>query len=137
LLILAGCGNERKRNIPADVINNPNSASGTRENVLPVIEFEKDLHDFGKLIAGEKAVFTFKFKNAGKSDLVISQVKSSCGCTVPKFTKDPIEPGGEGQIKVTFDSSGRSGIQNKAITVVYNGQPNSAIVRIKAQVISP
>ncbi len=136
-LILSGCGNDRKGNIPTDVVTNPNSASGSEDNALPAIEFDRDLHDFGKLIAGEKAVYTFRFRNTGKSDLVISQVKSSCGCTVPQFTRDPVEPGGEGQIKVTFDSSGRSGIQNKAVTVVHNGQPNSTIVRIKAQVISP
>ena len=137
LLILAGCANDRKGNIPTDVITNPNSASGGQENTLPVIEFDKDLHDFGKLIAGEKAVYTFKFRNTGKSDLVISQVKSSCGCTVPRYPREPIGPGEKGEIKVTFDSSGRSGIQNKVITIVTNCQPNSTIIRIKAQVISP
>ena len=137
MLLAAGCGNSTKDRIPADVVTNPNSASGDQENLLPVIEFEKDIHDFGKLIAGEKAVYTFKFKNTGKSDLVISQVHSSCGCTVPRYPKEPIKPGGEGQIKVTFDSSGRKGVQNKTITVVSNCQPNSAVVRIKAQVITP
>jgi len=135
--LISGCGNERKGNLPTDVITNPNSASGDQENMLPVITFEKDLHDFGKLIAGEKAVYTFKFRNTGKSDLVISQVKSSCGCTVPRYPKEPVKPGEGGELKVTFDSSGRKGMQNKAVTVVSNCQPNSTVIRIKAQVISP
>lgn len=137
IILLSGCANDRKDKLSTDVITNPNSASGEVENTLPVIAFEKDVHDFGKLIAGEKAVYTFKFKNSGKSDLVISQVKSSCGCTVPKYPREPIEPGGEGEIRVTFDSSGRKGMQNKAITIITNCQPNSTMVRIKAQVISP
>ena len=137
LFLFIGCSNERKGNLSTDVVTNPNTASGNQENKLPVIEFEKDIHDFGKLIAGEKAIFSFKFKNKGDSDLVISQVKSSCGCTVPRFPKEPIPPGDGGVIKVTFDSSGRKGKQNKGITVVSNCQPNSTIIRIKAQVISP
>ena len=137
LILLSACGNERKGNLSTDVVTNPHSASGDQENNLPVIEFEKEIHDFGKLIAGEKAVFTFKFKNTGNSDLVISQVKSSCGCTVPRYPKEAIEPGEGGTIKVTFDSSGRKGLQNKGITIVSNCQPNSTIIRIKAQVISP
>jgi hypothetical protein len=132
-----GCNSDRKDKLSTDVVTNPNSASGEQENTLPVMAFEKDMHDFGKLIAGEKAVYTFKFRNAGKSDLVISQVKSSCGCTVPRYPKEPIGPGEEGEIKVTFDSSSRKGMQNKAITIVTNCQPNSTIIRIKAQVISP
>ena len=137
LLLLAACGNERSGNLSTDVINNPNSASDTEGKEMPVIEFEKELHDFGKLIAGEKAVYSFKFKNTGNADLVISQVNSSCGCTVPRFPKEAIKPSESGTIKVTFDSSSRKGMLNKGITIVSNCQPNSTIIRIKAQVISP
>jgi len=137
LILLSACGNDRKGNISTEVVTNPHSASGDQENTLPVIEFEKDIHDFGKLITGEKGVCTFKFTNTGNSDLVISQVKSSCGCTVPRYPKEPIKPGESSAIKVTFDSSGRKGVQNKGITIVSNCQPNSTILRIKAQVISP
>lgn len=137
VLLTAGCSNDRKDKLSTDVITNPNTASGNPENDLPVIEFEKDIHDFGKLIEGEKAVYSFKFRNTGKTDLVISQVNSSCGCTVPRFPKEPVKPGEEGQIRVTFDSSGRKGVQNKAITIITNCQPNSTVIRIKAQVISP
>lgn len=137
MAFIASCGNRGTNSIPTDVVTNPQSASGGKADDLPVIEFEKEIHDFGKLIAGEKAVYTFKFKNTGSGDLVISQVNSSCGCTVPRFPKEAIGPGESGNIKVTFDSTGRKGTQNKAITIVSNCQPNLTIIRIKAQVISP
>lgn len=137
LVLLAACGNDRSGKLSTDVVNNPNSATDSKGNELPVMEFERDIHDFGKLIAGEKAVYSFKFTNVGKADLVISQVNSSCGCTVPRFPKEAIKPGESGSIKVTFDSSGRKGIQNKGITIVSNCQPNNILIRIKAQVISP
>lgn len=140
VLILAGlfaCDNGSKNKIPADVVSNPNSATGKESKDLPAIVFERDIYDFGKLIDGETAVYNFKFKNTGTADLLISQVNSSCGCTVPKFPKEPIPPGGEGYIKVSFDSSGRTGVQNKAVTVVSNCQPNQTVIRIKAMVLKP
>ena len=129
--------NNKRGNLSTDVVTNPNTASGESATGLPIIDFEKEIHDFGKLIQGEKATCNFRFMNKGEKDLVISQVRSSCGCTVPKFPKEPIKPGEEGILKVTFDSAGRKGVQNKAITVVHNGQPNSTIVRVKAMVIEP
>lgn len=137
ILFLTGCGGENDRKLSTDVVNNPNSASGVQETKLPVIEFDKEIHDFGKLIAGEKAVYSFKFTNTGTDDLVISQVNSSCGCTVPNYPREAIKPGEGGVIKVTFDSSSRKGMQNKTITIVSNCQPNSTVIRVKAQVISP
>ncbi|MCB2222177.1 MAG: DUF1573 domain-containing protein [Bacteroidetes bacterium] len=133
---LFACSGEQGK-IPADVVKNPISASGDQQNDLPVIAFDKTEHDFGKLIQGEKVTYNFKFKNSGQSDLLISQVHSSCGCTVPDFPREPIKPGDTGLIKVTFDSAGRSGIQNKSVTIVSNCQPNKTVVRIKAKVINP
>jgi hypothetical protein len=135
--LLISCNNSNEGTLSTDVITNPNSASGDNKNNLPIIEFEKDIHDFGKLIQGEKAIFDFKFINTGKSDLVITQVQTTCGCTVPKFPKTAIKPGEGEVIKVTFDSSGRKGTQNKMITVTSNCQPNTSVLRIKAQVITP
>jgi hypothetical protein len=133
---LLACNGDQGK-IPADVVKNPISASGDQQNDLPVIVFDKSEHDFGKLIQGEKVTYNFKFKNEGQSDLVISQVHSSCGCTVPDYPREPIKPGDTGLIKVTFDSAGRSGIQNKTVTIVSNCQPNKTLVRIKAKVINP
>jgi len=133
---LSACNNQNNGQLSTDVVTNPNTASGEKKDNLPIIDFEKEIHDFGKVIQGEKVSFGFKFKNAGESDLIISQVTSSCGCTVTKFPKDPIKPGDEGKVTVTFDSHGRKGIQNKAITVLSNCQPSASIIRIKASIVT-
>ncbi|MCO5266262.1 MAG: DUF1573 domain-containing protein [Lentimicrobium sp.] len=64
-------------------------------------------------------------------------MSSSCGCTVPDFPKTPIKPGESHKIDVKFDSEGRRGYQNKTITIVSNTQPNTQVIRIKAEVILP
>lgn len=92
----------------------------------PVITFEKESHDFGVITSGEKVKYAFKFKNTGKSPLIISHAEASCGCTVPEFPREPIAPGGEGTISVVFDSSGRTGMQNKLISVQSNANPQVA-----------
>lgn len=137
LLIFSSCNNSGNGKLPADIVTNPNSASESKIAYLPVIEFEQDMHDFGKVIQGEKVSFGFKFKNTGNADLVIAQVNSSCGCTVPKFPKTPVKPGEENVITVMFDSQDRKGIQNKTITVTSNCQPSNSVIRIKAMVIVP
>ena len=142
LIIIAGilisCGNNREGRISTDIVNNPVSASGDNSvNQLPIISFDKEIHDFGKIIQGEKVSYNFRFTNTGKSDLVISQVTSSCGCTITKFPKVAIKPGEKEKITVTFDSEGRKGVQNKVITVASNCQPNKTILRVKAMVATP
>lgn len=137
LTIAISCNNSGNERLPADIVSNPNTASGADGEKIPVIEFEKDIHDFGKVIQGEKVSIGFKFKNTGSADLLIAQANTSCGCTVPTFPKTPIKPGNEGTITVMFDSAGRKGVQNKTITVVTNCQPSGTVVRIKAMVIVP
>jgi len=124
-------------NIPADIVNNPNTASGQSDrSSLPVLQFEEREHDFGKILQGETVSINFKFKNSGKSDLIIAEVSTSCGCTVPSYPKTPIKPGEEGIIKVAFSSKNQKGYQSKNILVVANTQPNTTVLRIKAQVMS-
>lgn len=124
--------------LPGDVVKNPNTADGTISDVdMPVLEFETDFHDFGRVIQGEKVSFGFRFTNTGKSDLIISNVSTSCGCTVPDFPKTSVKPGESQKIDVRFDSEGRRGFQNKTITISSNAQPSNQVVRIKAEVILP
>ena len=141
LLIIAGCksgGQNGQETISADVVNNPNSASGAgKTGSLPVIQFEELEHDFGRIIEGETVSYTFKFTNTGKSDLIIAEVTTSCGCTVPSYPKTPIRPGEGGVVKVAFNSNGKRGFQSKNIMVASNTQPNTTVVRIKAQVVNP
>jgi hypothetical protein len=138
VILLASCNRDRNEQIPASAVKNTNTASGKEvKDNLPVITFDKELHDFGKIVQGEKVSYSFKFTNTGKTDLVISNVTTSCGCTVPEYPKTPIRPGQVGHIKVTFDSSGRSGIQLKTITVLANTQPNTTVIQIKSEIVVP
>lgn len=138
LLIIVSCNNnnnEGDKLLPADIVDNPASATSKMDTSgLPVLQFEKKDHDFGSLCEGETVSFGFKFKNSGESDLLISKVSSSCGCTVTDYPKDIIKPGKDGVISVTFKSEGRKGIQNKTITVLANTQPNIHMLSILAMI---
>ncbi|MDD4603572.1 MAG: DUF1573 domain-containing protein [Bacteroidales bacterium] len=140
VFILTGCnsgGNGRSASVPTDVVSNPNSATGKSDlSSLPVIQFEETEHDFGRILEGETVSFSFKFKNTGKSELVIADVTTSCGCTVPSYPKTPLQPGEKGIVKVAFNSIGKRGFQSKNILVVANTQPNTTMLRIKAQVVN-
>lgn len=134
--VLFSCGSGNSSDLPAGVVSNPNSAGAAYDkNALPILSFEKDFHDFGKLISGEQVTYSFKFKNTGKSLLIISNVGTSCGCTVSSFPKQPIKPGEGATIDVSFDSEGRHGLQSKTITVFSNTQPPNTTLRIQSQVV--
>src|SRR3990170_3142855 len=86
----------------------------------PVITWEKKTHDFGNIVQGDKVEHIFYFTNTGNEPLIISNVQVNCGCTTAKWPRDPIPPGGNGEITVAFNSTGKSGIQNKSLTPVTN-----------------
>lgn len=137
LPLFFSCNRGNQEGVSTDVIINPNTASGNSDpSVLPRFKFEKEEHDFGKVIDGETVAYIFKFTNAGKTDLVISDVSTSCGCTVPEYSKEPIRPGQNGELKVSFNSTGKHGYQNKNIVIVANTQPNTTILKVKAQVVT-
>ena len=102
----------------------------------PVITFEKTEHDFGKIHEEDGRVSVeFSFKNEGMSPLVLSNVRASCGCTTPKWSKEPIEPGQTGSITVTYNPNGRPGRFQKTVTITSNAQQSPARVYIKGEVI--
>jgi hypothetical protein len=138
LISLAACKSNSSSDLPGSIVNNPNTADGKTDPAkLPVIEFEKDFHDFGRLVSGDKVRYSFKFMNTGKSLLIISDVSTSCGCTVSDYPRQPIKPGEGGTVDVSFDSENRHGLQNKSVTVFSNTQPPSALLRIQATVVEP
>src|SRR5579862_1369440 len=101
---------------------NSNSSNTASNNTvaaadMPIMKFEKDTHDFGKIKAGGVVNYEFKFTNTGKSPLIITSAQASCGCTTPVWPKEPIKPGENGSIKVTFNSTGKKGLQDKQILV--------------------
>ncbi|OFY49275.1 MAG: hypothetical protein A2W85_15410 [Bacteroidetes bacterium GWF2_41_31] len=130
------CGNSGSKKMSTDLVNNPSSAE-TSATDSPQIKFEKTEHDFGRIIQGERVTYQFKFTNTGQSDLLISKVSTSCGCTVGKYPKTAIAPGESDYVEAAFDSGGRNGIQNKTITVLTNTQPNITTLRIKAEIVMP
>ncbi len=130
--------NNEEEQISTEVIQNPKTANGKDETgKLPILEFEETEHDFGKIIEGEIVTYGFKFKNTGKTDLLISTVSTSCGCTASEYPKHPIKKNKEGIIKITFNSKGRTGFQRKSAVVLANTQPNRTVLRIKAVVFNP
>jgi hypothetical protein len=99
------------------------------------ITFEENEYDFGRVVAGEVVKHTFKFTNSGSVPLLIQNASASCGCTVPRWPKEPIAPGSTGEITVEFNSQGRVGSQNKTVTVLANTQPNTNVVTLKGEVL--
>jgi len=93
-------------------------------------EFEETIYDFGTLEKDADASHIFEFKNTGKIELVVSNVKTSCGCTTPSYSKEPIKKGKIGTIKVKYDSR-RIGNFNKSVTVYSNADNSPTILRIK------
>lgn len=100
----------------------------------PVFEFESDVIDYGKLEVAADGVRIFKFKNIGKSPLVISRIQSSCGCTVPEKPEKPIMPGASGEIKVKYDTNRQGGF-SKEITVFSNASEPEKKLRIKGIIL--
>ena len=133
---MASCDNNGNNSISTDVVNNPKSADKSGKSYAE-ITFEKTEHDFGKLLQGETVSYTFKFTNTGNAPLIISAVNKSCGCTASEYTQKPIAPGEGGQIKLTYESNGHEGFQNKTVTVVTNTNPSNTTLRIKAEVVKP
>lgn len=137
-IILASCNNNGNKELSGDLVNNPVSAEGkaTANSEEPRFEFDKESHDFGRVYQGEKISYSFKFRNTGKLDLLIYEVKASCGCTVPEYPKKPVKAGEEAFIQVTFNTEGKSGLQTKSLTIVSNTNPNTKILTIKADIIN-
>jgi len=100
----------------------------------PVMKFEKDMHDFGKIKQGDKVTYDFKFTNTGKSPLIIKDAIASCGCAKPEWPHTPIKPGESAAIKVTFNSAAKMGLQDKQITITANTNPAQNLVHLIGEV---
>lgn len=99
------------------------------------ILFKEGSHDFGNIIFGEPAKFDFEFKNIGFDTLIISEVQSTCGCTIPKWSSDPVLPGEKGIVEVSYDTR-RSGFFEKGITVFSNADNYALLLVIRGNVTS-
>jgi len=99
---------------------------------FPVLKFDKTEHDFGKLEPRTNVETVFSYTNTGDAPLVITNISSSCGCTIPKdWSREPLAPGKSGQFKVKFNGSGNGNV-TKTVTVSANTEKGREVVRIKA-----
>ncbi|MEZ4774055.1 MAG: DUF1573 domain-containing protein [Bacteroidia bacterium] len=99
------------------------------------LQFEDEAYNYGKVETGTVVTHTFKFKNTGTEPLKLTRVKASCGCTTPKWSQEPVQPGAEGFIDVSFNSTGKVGVQTKTITVTGNFPGNNKVLRISGEVL--
>ncbi len=123
--------------VSTDAVNNPNTA--VTDPAVPTgpttsVKFDEMEVNWGKIKEGDKKSHTFVFTNTGTNDLIISNAKGSCGCTVPYYPTEPIPPGGKGEIKVEFDSKGKSGVQSKQVTITANTDPSTTVLNITSEV---
>lgn len=101
----------------------------------PMIVFVEDAWNFGAIQQGDKVEHTFEFENAGTEPLILSNVLTTCGCTASDWPREPILPGDLALLKVTFNSAGKIGVQNKIITIVSNATNPRERIRITTNVL--
>jgi len=111
-----------------------NANAQTADSTL-IITFASTVHDYGTITQGADGTCEFKFTNDGKTPLILNNVRASCGCTVPSWTKEPVAPGKEGVIKVVYNTN-NIGNFNKSITVTSNAKNAEVILQIKGNVVA-
>ncbi len=119
----------------ANKINTENVAVAAERDAaakqVPVMTFDKQVHDFGTIEQNAPQETLFTFTNTGNAPLIITDAKSSCGCTIPTWTKEPVAPGGKGELLVKFNGSGQNQV-TKTITVTANTEKGQEQLRIQA-----
>ncbi len=101
----------------------------------PYITFEEKSHDFGDIEQGDIVEYVFNFENTGDAPLILSNVQTTCGCTTSFWPREPIAPGAKSKIEAKFNSRGKSGRQNKVITITSNAVNNPDRVSIISNVL--
>ncbi len=134
-LVLASCKENNALTIDEATAKKAELAHAESGKV-PVAKFDTMDHDFGTINAGDKVQYTYKVTNVGTADLVISNAKASCGCTIPSYTKDPIKPGQGGEVSVEFNSAGKSGNVQKTVTLTLNTETGTETLNFKANVVN-
>lgn len=124
------------KNIATLLVIGMTSLGVLAQNKVAKIEFKTDIIDYGTIEKGADGLRVFVFTNTGNAPLIISDVKSTCGCTVPKRPKGPIMPGETGEIEVKYDTKRVNPIR-KTITVISNAETPTVALKIKGMVIDP
>lgn len=136
-----------KSDAPAPATESTESNSPATETATPELSTESIVatttlsvdrmeHDFGDINEADGNVeTTFTITNSGSNPLLISEAKGSCGCTVPDYPRDPIQPGESREIAVSFDPKGKQGAQNKTVTIMANTEPATTVISLKSNII--
>jgi hypothetical protein len=114
--------------------NTPSAPKLSESRAKTVVQFKDVAHNFGTIQQDSKNTKIFTFTNTGSTPLIIENAKGSCGCTVPKFPKEPIKPGETGEIEVVYSPGKQKGAQNKTVTITANTDPISTILNVSADV---
>jgi len=107
----------------------------SNDTPITSIGFHSDVFEWGELVEGEKIQNVFVFTNTGDHPLVLTNAKGSCGCTVPRWPKEPIMPGESADLLVQFDSKNKKGTQSKRVTIMANTDPAHTYLTIKGKII--
>ncbi len=99
------------------------------------IQFMENTFNFGEILQGEIVQNVFEFENTGTEPLIITNVKGSCGCTVPSWPKEPILPGEKASLLVEFNSASKKGMQSKRVTITANTEPVNTYLTLKGKIL--
>ncbi len=134
--VLAATSVNAQTDKPAATMAAPAPAPADNKNASEMV-FESLEFNFGTIKQGESVTHEFIFVNNGKEDLIITNAQGSCGCTVPQYPKEAIAKGAKGTIKVTFNSAGKMGLQDKTVTLTSNAKNSPVILHLKGTVEAP
>jgi hypothetical protein len=99
------------------------------------VNFDEYEYDFGNIAQNSSNKYVYTFTNTGKEPLIISNAKGSCGCTVPRWPKEPVAPGEKGEIEIIYKPGKQKNTQSKTITITANTEPANTVLKVKANVI--
>jgi len=123
-------------NSPGAMVRIPMNAEGRPDTArLAAIRFDETVHMFGQVKEGDIVEHVFRFTNTGKASLIIFDARSSCGCTVPEFPKEPIPPGESSEMMVRFNTNNKTGQQVKTVTVQANTFPAETKLSLSGDVL--
>lgn len=128
LTVAANAQTDKAAPAPAAAVENKNASE---------MSFEELEYNFNTIKQGESVTREFVFTNNGKEDLIITNATGSCGCTVPVWPKEPIKKGAKGNIKVTFNSAGKMGAQDKTVTITSNAKNSPVVLHLRGTVEAP
>jgi hypothetical protein len=137
-VVLFSCNNEAPATTLVDETATADPMATTTEVVQAATTMSVDRmeHDFGDISDNGGNVDTkFVITNTGSNPLLLSEAKGSCGCTVPDYPRDPIQPGESREIFVTFDPAGKEGAQNKTVTIMANTEPATTVINLRSNII--